>query len=138
MSVVKIILGIIVGFVVWSIVWVGGEAFLASTISPDWIGQYSREAEKALFNNEPMKHDNAIALIHLIRSIFTSIIAGYMCALVAGEFKRSTLILGIILLAVGLMVQIMAWAVFPVWYHILFLLLLIPMTMLGGKLRRSS
>lgn len=138
MSVVKIILGIIVGFVVWSIVWVGGEAFLANTISPDWIGQYSREAEKALFNNEPMKHDSSIALIHLVRSFFTSIIAGYMCALVAGEFKRSTLILGIILLAVGLMVQIMAWAVFPVWYHILFLLLLIPMTMLGGRLRRSS
>lgn len=135
---VKIIIGIIVGFLVWSILWVGGEAFLASTISPNWIGQYSREAEKALLNKTPLEHDSLIALIHLIRSIFTSIIAGYMCALIAGEFKRSTLILGIILLAFGLMVQIIAWAVFPVWYHILFLALLIPMTMLGGKLRRPS
>lgn len=135
---VKIIIGIIVGFLVWSILWVGGEAFLSNTISPNWIGQYSRDAEKALFNKTPLEHDSMIALIHLIRSIFTSIIAGYMCALIAGEFKRSTLILGIILLAFGLMVQIMAWAVFPVWYHILFLALLIPMTMLGGKLRRPS
>lgn len=135
---VKIIIGIIVGFLVWSILWVGGEAFLASTISPNWIGQYSRDAEKAMFNGTGMEHDSMIALIHLVRSIFTSIIAGYMCALIAGEFKRSTLILGIILLAFGLMVQIMAWAVFPVWYHVLFLALLIPMTMLGGKLRRPS
>ncbi|HMT07988.1 MAG TPA: hypothetical protein PKA82_08290 [Pyrinomonadaceae bacterium] len=135
---VKIVIGIIVGFLVWSIVWVGGQAFLESTVSPNWIGQYSREAEKALMNNTPIAHDSMIALIFLVRSFFTSIIAGYMCALIAGEFKRSTLILGIILLAVGLMVQIMAWAVFPVWYHIAFLLLLVPMTVFGGKLRRPS
>lgn len=135
---VKIVIGIIVGFVVWSILWVGGEAFLSNTISPNWIGQYSREAEKALFNKEPMAHDSMIALIHLLRSIITSIIAGYMCALVAGEFKRSTIVLGIILLAFGLVVQIFSWAVFPAWYHILFLAFLIPMTILGGKLRRPS
>lgn len=135
---VKIVIGIIVGFVVWSILWVGGEAFLSGTVSPNWLGQYSRDAEKALLNKTPLEHDSLIALIHLIRSIVTSIIAGYMCSLVAGEYKRSTLILGIILLAFGTTVQIMSWAVFPVWYHILFLALLIPMTVLGGKLRRPS
>lgn len=134
----KIVLGVIVGFVVWSIVWVGGEAVLANNASPGWLGAYDAEAEKALTNKTAFQPDSTIALIYLVRSIVTSIIAGYMCALVAGEFKRSTMILGVLLLAVGVAVQTMSWAVAPVWYHILFLLLLIPMTILGGRLRRSN
>lgn len=135
---VRIALGVIVGFLVWSILWVGGEAFLANIISPGWLGVYASDAEKALVNKTPFQPDATIASIYLVRSIVTSIIAGYLCLLVAGEFKRSTAILGVILLAVGIMVQVMSWAVAPIWYHFLFLFLLVPMTILGGRLRRSN
>jgi hypothetical protein len=130
-------LGVIVGFVVWSIVWVGGEALLAK-VSPDWLGAYSLAAEKALVNGTELALDPAIAAIHLVRSFITSIIAGYMAALAAGEYKRSTLILGILLVLVGVAVEYMTLAIAPLWYHILFVIFLIPMTMLGGKLRRPS
>ena len=135
---VRIALGVIAGFLVWSILWVGGESFLSKTISPDWLGLYTADAEKALLNNTPFETNSTIAAIHLVRSIVTSIIAGYMCALVAGEYKRSTAVLGILLLVFGIAVQVISWAVAPVWYHVLFLLLLIPMTILGGRLRRPS
>lgn len=134
---VRIILGVIVGFIVWSIVWVGSEQVLAS-LSPDWFGKHGFEAEKAFRNGTVFESDPIIALIGLLRSFVTSIIAGYMAALVAGEYRRSTMILGVILVVVGIAVLYMFWNLAPVWYHILFVLFLIPMTILGGRLRRSN
>lgn len=133
----RIIFGVIAGFIVWSIVWVGSEATLAA-VSPGWLGEYSRSAQDALTNGKPFTPDSSIAAIALIRSIVTSVIAGYMAALVAGEYRRSTMILGIILIVVGVMVEGLSWSVAPAWYHIVFVLLLLPMTILGGRLRRSN
>ncbi len=136
---VRIILGVIVGFIVWSIVWVGGEALLAS-LSPDWLGKHSLDAQKALTAGTPLEsaNDAGIAVINLIRSFATSLIAGYMAALAAGEYKRSTMALGIILLIVGIMVEYLFWNLAPAWYHILFVIGLLPMTILGGRIRRSN
>ena len=112
----RIIIGIIVGF----------------------IGAHSLAAEKALVNGTVVESSIAIVLVNLVRSFITSIIAGYMTALVAGEYKKSTMVLGIILVLVGVAVEYMFWDVAPAWYHILFVLFLLPMTIVGGKLRRSN
>lgn len=134
---VRIILGVIAGFVVWSIFWVGSEALLVQ-LSPAWYGKHYAAAETAMVQGTSLASDPLISFINLIRSFLTSIGAGYICALVAGEFRRSTLILGVILLAVGIAVEYMVWNLAPAWYHILFIVFLIPMTVLGGRLRRSS
>lgn len=134
---VRIILGVITGFIVWSIVWVGGEQTLA-LFSPGWLGKHGLEAEKAFLNGTTLETEPMIAAINVVRSFLTSIIAGYMTALVAGEFKRSTMILGVILLIVGVAVEYLFWNIAPLWYHIVFILFLIPMTILGGRLRRSN
>ena len=133
---VRIILGVIVGFIVWSIVWVGSE----QTLGRFWpeFGTHSLDAEKALTNNTALETSPVIAFANLIRSFLTSIIAGYLAALVAGEFKKSTMILGVILVAVGIAVEYMFWNLAPAWYHVLFVLFLLPMTILGGRLRRTS
>jgi hypothetical protein len=133
----KIILGVIVGFIVWSIVWVGSDS-LTAAIFPDWWGRHSQAIQAAFADGSTPQHDNMISLVMLIRSIFTSVIAGYMAALVAGEYRRSTMILGIILVLVGISVEGLTWRMAPAWYHIIFVLLLYPMTVLGGRLRRSS
>ena len=135
---VRIILGVIVGFIVWSIVWVGSEALLTTSISPDWLGKYALDAERALVNKEPFAPDQTIAAINLLRSMVTSLIAGYLAALVSGEYKKTTLALGIILIAVGCAVEYFTWQVAPAWYHIIFVLLLLPVTILGGRLRRTQ
>lgn len=134
---VRIILGVIVGFIVWSIVWLGSAQTLES-LSPDWFGRYALEAERAINNNEPMPADHTLALINLIRSFLTSLIAGYMAALIAGEYRRSTMALGVLLVVVGIAFEYFAWHAAPAWYHVLFVLFLLPMTIVGGRLRRSS
>ncbi len=134
---VRIILGVIAGFVVWSIVWVGGEETIGM-LSPGWYGRHILDAEKAYLNGTALETDSTISIINLARSLLTSVIAGYMAALVAGEYKRSTMALGIILILVGIAVEYMFWNLAPAWYHIIFVLLLLPMTILGGRLRRSN
>lgn len=131
---VRIILGVVAGFIAWSILWIGGEEVLRM-LSPGWYGAHQLEAEKAMFNLSEFTSDTTILMISLIRSIITSIVSGYLAAVIAGENNRTALILGALLLAFGLMVQIMAWNYMPVWYHAIFLILLIPMTLLGAKLK---
>ena len=122
----KIILGVIAGFIVWTIIFVGGESVLRA-ISPSLAAP-----------ENAVSVDSAALLIgYLIRSIIASILAGLTSAFVAGGNARTPSILGVVLLIVGLFVQIASWRVLPVWYHLTFLILLIPMTILGGKLKKS-
>ena len=133
---VRIILGIVVGFIVWSILWVGSDQVLIS-VSRGWYGAHQFEFEKALFNQTPFTADITILIMHLIRSVIISLMAGFIAAFIANENKKTNLILGVFLLAFGLFIQIMAWNYLSIWYHFLFLFLLIPVTIAGGKLRKS-
>lgn len=132
----RIALGVIVGFIVWSIVWVGGDQTLRG-LWPDF-NSHMLAAERAMFNNESFAGNTTFEIVNLVRSFITSILAGYMAALVAGEYGKTTMILGVLLIIVGIAFQYMAWNLAPVWYHAIFVLALLPFTMLGGKLRRSS
>ena len=60
--------------------------------------------------------------------------SGFLAALIAGENTRTPLILGFLLLAMGLLKVVMSWPYVPIWYHVIFTALLIPMTIMGGKL----
>ena len=121
----KIILGVIAGFFVWSIVWVGVDAILKA-VFPGY-----KESARV------MSFSSAQLLIPLILSAVASIIAGYIAALIAKENTLSPLILGVLLLIVGISVQLSVWDKIQLWYNLAFLILLIPMTILGGKLRKT-
>jgi hypothetical protein len=132
---VRIVLGVIVGFVAWSILWGGGDEVLAR-VFPDWYGTQKLAFEKAAFNKTSFEASTGILLFHLLRSVVTSLISGYLAAVVANENKRTTLALGLLLLVVGVIVQATVWNLLPIWYHLLFLVLLIPVTIAGGKLKK--
>jgi hypothetical protein len=122
----RIILGAIVGYIVWTVLWLGSDEII-----------------KALMPNLAPSADlsvipNAYLVIKLISSFILSIISGFLAVLIAKEVTLSTAILGILLLLTGLFVQISAWNQIPLWYHIPFLILLIPMTILGGKLKKQE
>jgi uncharacterized membrane protein YeaQ/YmgE (transglycosylase-associated protein family) len=134
---IRIILGVIAGFVVWSIVWVGSDQVLMN-LSRGWYGAHQHAFETAMLNQTPFTADNTILAMHIVRSIIISLMAGFLAAFMANENRKAPLILGILLLLFGLMVQIMAWNYLPVWYHVVFLLLLVPVTVLGGKLKKSA
>jgi hypothetical protein len=132
----RIVLGVVAGFIAWSVVWVGSEGVLGR-LWADYAA-HSIAAERAFVNGEALNSSPIIAMVNLVRSFLTSIIGGYIAALVAGEYRRVTMILGIILIAVGMGVEYMFWNLAPAWYHIIFVLMLYPMTVLGGRLRRSN
>lgn len=134
---VRTILAVVAGFIVWSIVWVGSDQVLIN-LSRGWYGAHQFAMEKALYNGESFTADTTIMLIRVVISIVASIMAGFIASFIAVGNSRATLALGIVLLIVGIAVQAMLWSVQPIWFHVVFLILLVPMTILGGRLRKSG
>ncbi len=130
----RVILGVIIGFFVWSFLWVGSDE-LFSAISPNWYGKHQSEFEQAINSQADFSVNSTILILGLFRSVLFSIIAGFITALTARENTISTFLLGILLLLFGIFIQSIFWNYVPLWYHISFLLLLIPTTVLGGKLK---
>ena len=62
-----------------------------------------------------------------------SLCAGYTLARVAPNARRLPLALGGLLLIGFLPVHYNLWDKFPVWYHLVFLLSLIPLVVLGAR-----
>jgi predicted MFS family arabinose efflux permease len=87
---------------------------------------------------QPFTPDTTILLMHLVRAAVISIMSGFLAAFIANENRKTPLILGVLLLAFGLMVQVMAWSYLPIWYHLIFLAMLIPFTILGGKIKQTA
>jgi hypothetical protein len=132
----RIVSGVIGGFIVWSILWVGSDAIL-SAISPGWWGRTSLEFRAAVENKTPYSLDSIVLIMLLVKSVVISVISGFVAATIAGENAKSTLGSGILLVLFGVFIQSIYWNYMPFWYHVPFLLLLIPMTILGGKLRKN-
>jgi hypothetical protein len=63
-----------------------------------------------------------------------SISAGYILARLGPDARRLPLILGALLLAMFLPVHYNLWNKFPVWYHLLFLLTIIPFVVAGARI----
>lgn len=133
----RIILGVIAGFIVWSIVWVGMDALL-SAISPGWFGKIFNEFQNAVNRSEPFTPPVSVSIYLIFQSIVCSLIAGFTTAAIAKESRKSTLALGVLLLLTGIFVEASNWNYFPVWYHVLFLALLIPVTVLSGRLQTEK
>ncbi len=134
---VRIIIGVIVGFILWSILWVGSEKVL-SAIWPEWYGAHQIAFEAVVANGGTYMAETTILLMNIVRGSIISVISGFLAALIARENKRSPLILGFLLVAFGLLIVIMTWSYIPIWYHVIFTALLIPMTILGGRLRKTA
>lgn len=132
----RIILGAIIGFIVWTILLLGSDAVWLA-LSPDWFGKHQAEFQAAVENKTPFMADSGVLIIAVIRSAILSIISGFVAALIAKENVKSPLLLGILLLAFGSFIHSMILNNVPFWYHILILLPLIPLAILGGKLKKN-
>lgn len=128
----RIILGVIAGFIAWLIVWVGSEKII-SAIWPAF-GAHQKAFEEAIKNGGAFTADTTMLLTHIVLGSIVSVLAGVLAALVAGEDARAPLFVGILLLAMGIMKAIMSWSYVPIWYHVIFTAILLPMAILGGRL----
>ena len=130
---VRIVLGVIAGFFSWLIVWFGSEKIL-SAIWPEGFGAHQRAFEAAVKNGGPFTAATSLLLTHIVLGSIVSVMSGFLAALVAGGNPRAPLVLGFLLLALGVVKVVMSWSYVPIWYQVIFTALLIPMTIMGGKL----
>lgn len=130
---VQTFLAVIAGFFAWIIVWVGSEKILCA-IFPVRIGLHQHAFEKAITNGGPFTANSTLLLVHLVLGSISSVISGFLAARITGENTLAPLVLSFLLLALGLMKVALSWKYAPIWYHVLFTALLIPMAMIGGRL----
>ncbi len=127
----RIILGVIAGFIGWLIVWVGVEKIL-SAIWPAF-GVHQKAFEEAIKNGGQFTAET-----HIVAGSIIAVMSGSLSALIAGGNKRAPMILGILLLAMGLMKLLMSLTLVPIWYHVIFTAILLPMAIIGGKLKTTN
>jgi hypothetical protein len=132
----RIILGIIAGFFVWLIAWFAGEKII-SAIWPEF-GVHQAAFQAAIENGASFTPNTTMLLMHVVLASMVSVISGFLAALVAGENKRAPLVLGFLLLAMGLLKVVMSWPLVPIWYHVIFTAILLPMAIIGGRLKTTT
>jgi hypothetical protein len=115
------VLAVIAGAAVWAVLWTGGTSQM-STVFPDVV-----QGERL---------ERALPLITLIAySVALSVLAGWTTGrIAAAEPVRHATILAVIQLVLGILFEVSAWDLLPVWYHLVFLALLVPATVYGGRL----
>lgn len=120
----RTVFGIVVGYAVWTALWIGGNAIL-----------FTQAAEVVKAGE---RYDSAGILLGILAlSLVCSVAGGLAAARIAqGRGMRAALILGVLLLGTGVAVQSGAWSLMPLWYHLAFLLLLVPVTLAGACLAR--
>ena len=124
------VLSVIVGLVAWAVV-----ATLLNFVLRASLEGYG-VAEHTMHFTLPMM------LGRLGEGAFASIGAGIACVLVAGAAasarRRHVLaaITGGVIVLGFLPEHIAIWSMFPVWYHLFFLLTLVPFVLLGERLAR--
>ena len=77
-------------------------------------------------------------LARLAIAALTSIIAGGVAGWIAPASARVAVLLGVILLLAFLPIHAKLWSLFPFWYHLVFLVTLIPLVVLGSQLTRGG
>ncbi len=119
-------LAVLLGFLAWSAIWLAGNQLLVELHA---IPHGSRT---------PIKYAGSLLAL-LTNAVVATVTAGYSVALLKPQnLQRPVLILAGLLIAVGGVVQFGLWELMPLWYHVAFLTLLLPMCIVGAKLYKSS
>ena len=124
----RMIIGAIAGYAVWTAIWLTVNAMVFA------------EAGEVIAAGDAFTETGPLLGV-LALSIACSLAGGGAAAITGGNGARGA-VLGnaVLLLATGIFIQAGIWSLMPVWYHLIFLALLVPATLLGGMLvpRRQS
>jgi hypothetical protein len=128
MAILRFVAGVALGCVTWWLVRTGGFSLLRMA----WPDYAVAEPEKAF--------TLAMLLVRLV--IFSGMIAATagVAALVAGE-RRVAWIAGGLILALSIPPHLYpgyVWDDYPAWYHIVYLLSILPISFYGGRLARPG
>ena len=113
---------VVAGVVLWGVLWNGANAGLG--------------ASGVVTVGEPI---GAVPVLLglIVYSAGLSVLAGYVSAAIKGmpDAMTAVKILAATNLLIGIVVEVMYWSLMPAWYHIVFLALVVPMTLQGGRMK---
>jgi hypothetical protein len=119
----RAILAVLAGAAVWAVLWVGGTQ-AAQAAFPEILPV-----------GQPLTHSGAL-VGYIGYSVLLSLLAGYVTAAVAHKNPMPAVWgLATLQLALGIGFEVSAWSLTPLWYHLVFLALIVPATVYGGLLR---
>jgi hypothetical protein len=119
----KSFLAVLAGFVAWTVLFLGANQGVAATLADRFAADGSTSDPTAL-------------LLVLLASVAASFVGGWVTAALAPRARlQHGLVLGGINLLVGIGVQAGYWSTIPLWYHLAFLGLLVPVIALGAWVR---
>ncbi|MEW6129371.1 MAG: hypothetical protein AB1757_20190 [Acidobacteriota bacterium] len=123
---IRSILAVIAGSVTWMITALGTDQLILNFF-PHW------------FTAEGKTDKIGVLLLMMLYSLSFSVLGGFVTGILAkrDELKHA-FFLGLLQFAMGLMATIQFWDMAPIWYHIIFMGLLIPANMFGGWLRAKQ
>ena len=125
----RLIVPVLLGYGVWTALWLLGN-FGLGLLYPE--SQEAFESGKELA--EPLYLAGALAW-----STICSFVAGRVTArLTSKSANLAVFIMASLLLLTGIGVQMSVWEQMPLWYHLPFLLPLIPICVLGGRRRVAN
>lgn len=122
----RTVLSVVAGLVAWALVVTLLNFGLRAAIP----GYHAAEAT--------LQFTMAMKIGRLSEAALTSIVAGAVVGWIDPSRKWAPWLVGLIVLAMFLPVHIGLWSRFPVWYHLAFLVPLVPLVVLGAALGRSS
>jgi len=120
------ILGVVSGLAVWLIV----VTIVGAIMRRSWPA-YASVAEAMTFTLPMMVARLSIGAI-------ATVLAGLVTAYIIPRLGLATLMPGLLLLVGFIPVHINLWDKFPVWYHLTFLLSLVPLTYLGAMVAGAA
>jgi hypothetical protein len=116
----RAILAVLAGAAVWATLWVGGTQ-AAQTAFPSILAK-----------GQAVTHTGALLGL-ILYSLPLSMLAGYVTAAVAAKDPMPAVwALAALQLSLGIIAEVSAWSLTPVWYHVVFLVLVVPATVYGG------
>ena len=119
----RAIAAVVSGYVLWTVLWLGFTA-VAQMLFPGMIDP-----------EQPLTH-TGVLVGYLAYSVVISIAAGFVCAAIKKSEPAKTVgALAAILLVSGVVAEASYWDMTPVWYHLVFLALLVPATVYGGRMK---
>ncbi len=122
----KAVLGVVAGLAVWLVC----SAVAGLIMRSSWPA-YARVADAMTFTLPMM-------LARLTIGAVATLAAGWVTMAIAPQSMPVRLLPGVVLLVLFIPEHLSLWSTFPVWYHLTFLLSLVPLTYLGGAIPQKN
>ena len=108
---------------------------LAWLVTTGVLAAFARLVWPAYAAAVPQRHfTTAMLVLRLVASALGTIVAGAVAQRIGWIWHRAALASGLGLLAISLVRHYQIWSEYPVWYHLVYLVSLVPLAVLGGRL----